>query len=53
MANQTPTAALIAKLFGGARAANATRHAMKGTLLQHLARKAAIKLVLKLFGPKW
>ena len=50
---QTPTAALVARLFGGARAANAARHAAKGTLLQHLARKAAIRLVLRLFGPRW
>ncbi len=39
----------VAALFFGARKANLLRHAMKGTLPTHLARKMWIKTVLKMF----
>lgn len=39
----------VFRLFGGARWFNLARHAAKGTLAQHLARKALIKWLCKTF----
>lgn len=39
----------VAALFLGARKANLVRHAQKGTLLRHVARKWWIKRLIRLF----
>lgn len=50
MARKTKTStAAVAALFLGARKANLLRHTRKGTAVKHLARKAWIRALIRLF----